>query len=171
MSWIQTYSGKQFWPLAPRAEDFDIEDIAHSLSMQCRFNGHCKAFYSVADHCVRVSRLVPHEDAMWGLLHDAGEAYLADLPRPLKLEMPSYQELEEQLLKVFARAFSLPWPIPASIKAADDIMLATEKRDLMESPPVSWGLDAIPHGDTITPLSPMAAKHAFLARYIELKER
>jgi uncharacterized protein len=95
--WIQTYTGKQFWPLSPLPEDIVIEDIAHALSMQCRFGGHVRTFYSVAQHSVHVSLLVEPQYALWGLLHDAAEAYLVDLPRPIKKfsEMGLlYQEIE-----------------------------------------------------------------------------
>jgi hypothetical protein len=62
-NWIQTFTGRQYWPLDPREGDVYIEDIAHALSLQCRFTGHCRSFYSVAEHCVRVSHVVPSEDA------------------------------------------------------------------------------------------------------------
>ena len=74
--WIQTYLGIQFWPLDPRPEEVMLFDIAHSLSNMCRFTGHCREFYSVAQHSVIVSQNVPREDAAWGLLHDASEAYM-----------------------------------------------------------------------------------------------
>lgn len=83
-SWIQTFSGRQFFPLEPRVEDVCIEDIAHGLSNLCRYAGHCECFYSVAQHCLLVSRVVPREHALRGLLHDASEAYLIDVPRPIK---------------------------------------------------------------------------------------
>src|ERR1039457_118422 len=81
---IGTFSGLRFWPLDPNPEKILIDDIAHALAHQCRFGGHASRFYSVAEHSVHVSRLCPPEDALWGLLHDASEAYLVDLPRPLK---------------------------------------------------------------------------------------
>src|ERR1017187_10636100 len=77
---ITTFSGIHFWPLLPNPADIRIEDIAHALSNQCRFAGHAREFYSVAEHSVRVSQLCPPEDALWGLLHDASEAYLTDVP-------------------------------------------------------------------------------------------
>src|SRR4051812_6540197 len=82
--WMQTISGKAFFPLDPRPADVDIQDIAHALAFQCRFGGHVKEFYSVAEHSVRVSLICAHEDAKWGLLHDATEAYLSDIVRPVK---------------------------------------------------------------------------------------
>lgn len=90
--WIQTYTGRKFYPLEPDAADVNIEDIAHALAMKCRFNGHVKQFYSVAQHSVLMARHIKPTKTkvstfylkMWALLHDAGEAYLADIPRPVK---------------------------------------------------------------------------------------
>ncbi|MBF0612521.1 MAG: hypothetical protein HQL55_15470, partial [Magnetococcales bacterium] len=78
-NWIQTFTGRQFWPLAPVLEHIHVQDIAHALSLLCRFNGHCQKFYSVAEHSLHVATILPPELAGWGLLHDASEAYLADL--------------------------------------------------------------------------------------------
>ncbi|MBI2566041.1 MAG: phosphohydrolase [Candidatus Schekmanbacteria bacterium] len=169
MSWIQTYTGKQFWPLDPRAEHVDIADIAHSLSLQCRFNGHCRSFYSVAEHCVRVSEIVAAEHALWGLLHDAGEAYLADLPRPIKGRLDAYGRLEDRVLAKIAEAFGLSWPIPADVHRADDILLATESRDLMAAPPAPWGLREQPLAATIDPKPPEDAERAYLERFARLR--
>lgn len=165
MSWIQTYTGKQFWPLEPRPQDLDTRDIAHSLSLQCRFNGHCLAFYSVAEHSVRVSRQLPADLALWGLLHDAAEAYLGDLTRPVKAKADWFKEAEEKLLQVIAEAYALPWPMPEAVRKADDVLLVTEARDLMEEPPQPWGLSASPLPGRIHPLGPAEAEAAFMDRY------
>lgn len=82
--WMQTYTGRVFWPLEPRPEDVDIVDIAHALANLCRYGGHSKVFYSVAHHSVLVSQIVPPADALWGLMHDSAEAYVIDLIRPIK---------------------------------------------------------------------------------------
>ncbi len=168
VQWIQTYTGRQFFPLDPREDDLDIEDIAHSLSRQCRFNGHCRDFYSVAEHAVRVSRAVSENHALWGLLHDAGEAYLTDLPRPIKDQIGIYRDLENQLLKVVARRYGLRWPIPVEVDVADTALLITEARDLLVAPPVPWGLEAEPLEEVIVPWSMDEAKSVFLARFEEL---
>ena len=97
--WIQTYTGRKFHPLDPAMTDFDLRDIAHSLSLLCRFNGHCLRFYSVAEHSVRVSRILPDDLKLWGLLHDAGEAYLTDLPRPVKGQMPGFRDMEDKIVE------------------------------------------------------------------------
>ena len=168
MSWIQTYGGRQFWPLAPDARDLDIADIAHSLSLLCRFNGHCRAFYSVAEHSVRVSDILPPHLALWGLLHDAAEAYLGDLTRPLKQDAAWFNQAEARLLEVVADAFGLAWPMPAAVLQADDVLLATEARDLMAAPPAPWRLDVDPLPEPIRPLSPGEAEALFLKRFGEL---
>lgn len=166
--WIQTYTGKAFYPLAPRVEDIDIEDIAHSLSMQCRFTGHTKDFYSVGQHCAEISEIVPEEDALWGLLHDASEAYLVDLCRPLKrlekLGSP-YREIEARLMLAICERFGLAPEQPASVKEADLRMLMTEKRDLMRVPPLPWVDQGEPYEARIHPLSYFGAKEFFLGRF------
>lgn len=168
LTWIQTYTGKQFFPLNPSPQQIDIEDIAHSLSLLCRFNGHCRQFYSVAEHSVRVSQLVSDELALWGLLHDSSEAYLSDMPKPVKIQIAQFSLYEEQLLKVIADRFNLSYPVPDEIKEADAIMLATERRDLMDEAPASWGLTHSPHPDPVRALSPPEAKQHFLERFREL---
>ncbi len=171
MSWIQTYLGKQFWPLAPRAEDLDILDIAHSLSLQCRFNGHSRVFYSVADHSVRVADNLPRDLALWGLLHDAAEAYLGDLSRPLKSQVEArwFNDAEDRLLKVIAETYGLVWPMPSQVREADDVLLVTEARDLMVEPPADWFLEAEPLTGHIEPLGPTDAEALFLERYEALR--
>jgi hypothetical protein len=171
MSWIQTFSGKKFSPLAPRAADIDIVDIAHSLSMQCRFNGHCRTFYSVAEHAVRVSR-VPRsrEHQFWGLLHDAAEAYVGDLPRPVKAQVPRFSEVEDRLLEVIVLHFGLAWPMPEEVRLADDTLLMTECRDLMCPVPEPWRIEAPPLPETIEPVGAEHAEQMFLLRFQELRD-
>ena len=169
MSWIQTYTGRQFYPIEPRPEDIDIVDIAHSLAMQCRFNGHCRLFYSVAEHCVRVSRAVSPKFALWGLLHDAAEAYVCDMPRPVKQNLPEFSRMEDRLLEVIIRHYGLAWPMPAEVRHFDDVLLVTECRDLMLPPPAPWGLSAQPLPGRIDPLpGPSEAEQQFMARFHEI---
>jgi len=168
-NWIQTFTGKRFTPSEPKPELFDIRDIAHSLSMLCRYNGHCRTFYSVAEHSVRVSRICAPEEQRWGLLHDLGEAYMGDMPRPIKLHFPLFVEIEEQVLKVAAEVFQLSWPMPAGVKVADDTLLSTEFRDLMAEIPDPYPLPQEPLPEVIVPMSPEEAERAFLERYAELE--
>ena len=132
---IGTFSGLRFWPLLPNPADILIADIAHALAHQCRFGGHASKFYSVAEHSVHVSQLCLPEHALGGLLHDASEAYLVDLPRPLKQlpEFVPYREAERRLQRAVAVWFGLPEDQPASVTEADDTMLWIEARSLLDS--------------------------------------
>lgn len=169
--WIQTYSGRRFYPLDPLPEEIEMEDIAHSLALRCRFTGHCLEPYSVAEHCVRASRIVPEEDALRALLHDASEAYLTDLPRPLKRHSElgrCYQEIEARLMDAVCIRFGLPRECPGTVKVADNILLMTEKRDLMAASPHAWVECEDPLPDVIVPWSWDRAKSEFLMRFQEL---
>lgn len=175
MSWIQTYTGKSFYPLDPRVHDVDIVDIAHALSMLCRFNGHCRVFYSVAEHSIKVSKMVPNEDALWGLLHDAHEAYLGDITRPVKEELmtknrDSIAHIETKLTSCIAEAFGLPQDIPESVHEADNVLLATEAVDLLDANLKTWVEvpDPLPIRIQST-MFPGTAKDEFLGRFYELK--
>src|SRR5262245_13325006 len=97
-TWIQTFTGKMFYPLDPRVDDIDIHDIAHHLAMKCRFTGACNKFYSVAQHCVIGSRFIGAQFKLWFLLHDAPEAYLFDAARPIKRERPFIKQDEDRLM-------------------------------------------------------------------------
>lgn len=166
--WIQTYTGRAFWPLDPQPSDIDIEDIAHALSNTCRFSGHCVMFYSVAEHSVFVSRLVPAEHALAGLLHDAAEAYMADVSRPLKPYLPNYKALEDTIEAAVAAAFGLEHPWSPEVKRADNAMLAAEAYQLMCRPPRAWALPEPAARVDVLGLPPEAAKHLFLTRFNEL---
>lgn len=176
-SWIETYTGKKFYLLAPTLESIDIEDIAHALSQQCRFTGHTKKFYSVAEHSVHVSLLcgLERRDCLSGLLHDASEAYIADLSRPVKYETPvgePYFVVENRIMSAIAERYGFDWPMPKVVKIADEIMLHTEKDQLMTS--LSWdGMWGEPQilDSSMTPLvgyAPQAIEKIFLARFDEL---
>lgn len=172
--WIQTYHRKKpFWPLRPRVEDVDIIDIAHSLSQQCRYGGHTRRFYSVAEHSVLVSRAVSPENALWGLLHDATEAYLVDLPRPIKHLLPDYIAAENKLQKVIAQHFNLPEEIPEEVHHIDKWILTNERQALMgPTEPYEYLYDPnqwskIPNV-VIEGWRPNKAKKLFLERFKEL---
>lgn len=168
--WMQTYTGCQFWPLDPRPEEIHVIDIAHALANQCRFAGHCKRFYSVAQHSVIVSRIVPPEFALWGLLHDSAEAYLVDLPRPVKRfsEIGThYQRVELLVMQSICCRFGLSELQPTCVHHADDIALMTEKRDLMPGR-FKWRETATPLPDPIIPLNPEESEVVFIERAVEL---
>jgi len=155
---ISTYSGKWFYPLDPKPEDIDPIDICHALSNQCRFTGHTRSFYSVAEHSCRVHDILSPENRKWGLLHDATEAYLVDLPRPLKAmeELNIFSEVEDKIMKAICEKFNLNSKMPREVKAADNILLYTEIRDLMMFQPSYNGFQTL--DQTIFPWSPAMAK-------------
>jgi hypothetical protein len=166
---IMTFSGVRIKPLDPNPWLISIVDVAHALSNQCRFTGHTKQFYSVAEHSVRVSKLVPEEDAMWGLLHDASEAYLSDISRPIK-QQPGlgevYRVAEAALQRAVAYKFNLPLEVPPSVKVADNVLLRSEQRDLMPDGLRLEGYEYLDH--KIEPWTPEQAKGWFLLRYYQI---
>jgi uncharacterized protein len=168
--WLQTFTGKQFYPRDPRVEDVDIRDIAHALSLVCRFGGHVKELYSVAQHSVIVSEIVPDHLALEGLLHDAAEAYIGDMVRPLKEAMPAYKEVEIGIEKVIADRFGLAFPFPGEIKAADLRACITEKRDMHNVQRPGRQI-AVPLSETIVPWPSAFAETTFLCRFTELSSR
>ena len=172
MSWIQTYTGRRFYPLNPQSEDVDILDIAHALSNMCRFNGHTRQFYSVAQHSVLVSCIVPIPLALEGLLHDAAEAYFADIVRPVKPHLFGLGEIEQRIHAAIAERFGIRAEMDERIKHADMVMLATERRDLLLPTDDEWAcLDGIaPRFEQITVWDPETAKALFLERFEELAE-
>jgi uncharacterized protein len=197
-SWIQTFTGRRFWPLAARVEDVCLDDIAHHESMICRFTGAIKRFYCVGEHSVRVSWLVEQLAiargldpltvallALWGLLHDGTEAYLADIASPVKRspEFEPYRLAENRLERVIMEAFDLGRVVGYRhmIKTADLVMLVTEARELLRNGPrPDW------FQPDVTPLrrswwlrvlwdrfgwSPRKSEKKFLARFRELQRR
>lgn len=169
--WIETFSGKKFDPINPKVEDINIIDIAHALSQICRYAGHTPKFYSVAQHSVMVALVSPWEHRLWGLLHDAAEAYIADIPRPVKQHLPKYRELEENILIKVAERFGLEYPIPEEVLVVDSQMLKIEHRDVMNSQ-LEWTcdkLDDIPLKIPVT-LAPEQAKAQFLAAWEFLRK-
>jgi uncharacterized protein len=152
--------------------DVCLGDIAHHLSNLCRFTGAVRSFYSVAQHTVLVSLYCDPADALWGLLHDSSEAYLVDVPRPLKHapEFAFYREVEERATKAIMSSFQLPHARPASVSVADARILATEARDLMAPLHPDWRVMASPYARVIRPLPPESARAMFLARYKMLTE-
>lgn len=165
-----TLSGAAFYPQAPDAGEVSILEIAHSLGVTTRYTGHC-LFYSVAEHSVLVSHMVPPEDALAGLLHDAPEAYLSDLSRPVKRALGKqndYFKLEAKLWAAIADRFDLNHELPKSVHEADLAICGLEREVLHPDAPV-WDIPyPVPRHLTIHALSPSAAPYAFLRRYCEL---
>lgn len=166
---MQTFTGRKFWPMDPRAEDVDIRDIAHSLSMQCRYAGHCISFYSVAEHSVLMSRHLRrhgYKVALTALLHDASEAYLIDVPRPVKPFLEGYQRAEKAVQREIFAKFGLPLEIPSQVHEADERIIADE---LVNLKPMDWhATHDNPLGVTIRNWSPADAEREFLATYAAL---
>lgn len=175
-AWLQTFSGKKFYPFNPIYQAICIEDIAHSLSLQCRYNGHSKEFYSVAEHSVLMSRFYFAEDmelARYALLHDASEAYLSDIPRPLKLlpEFEFYRRAERDLQHLIYHRFGLVYynDEPEEIRRADYQILCEEamSENLMSPLHSDWTAKCQP---TISfqPHLPKQAEEMFLAEFAKL---
>jgi uncharacterized protein len=174
--WIQTFTGLQFWPLDPRPEEVCIRDIAHALANTCRFNGHTAHFYSVAEHCVALAGWaldrpgMPREArkrlAALALMHDAAEAYLPDVPRPLKRLMPEFRDAEDRLLTVIFRRFGIEVDDgdAATLKDADTRILLDEREALLRRPPNLWGVDGMePLGVLMRAVTPLWAEAEFTA--------
>lgn len=173
MSFIQTLSGKHFDYLNAQTDDVDIEDIATALSNICRFAGHLPEFYSVAQHSVLCSQIVPQEYAFEALMHDAAEAYCQDIPAPLKRLLPDYRRIETLVDDLIRSKFGLPLHQSDLVKYADLTMLATERRDLEIDDGTPWLiLEGIPASDLIqiVPLRPGQAYGLFMNRFNELSE-
>jgi 5'-deoxynucleotidase YfbR-like HD superfamily hydrolase len=166
---ILLHNGDFFDFKDPRNHDFDIKCIAHALSNLCRYTGHSKRFYSVAEHCVIVSRLVPEKFALEGLMHDASEAYCGDVASPLKQLLPNYKEIEDGVQEAIAAYFGLTYPFPKEIKEADVLAYVTERQSISNTgKDAIWFTDVTPRDFEIKGLSPTASERAFLERFKEL---
>lgn len=167
--WMQTNSGGRFYLLDPRVEDVCPEDIAHALSLLCRYGGHVDRFYSVAEHCVLLSRAVAPEHALAALLHDATEAYVVDVPRPLKRYLPTYREIEDMVWRVIAARFGIPEEMPEAVKEADSRILLTERATLMRHAE-RWSQDDdyVPLPVEVAGWLPDVAEQTYLRRLAEL---
>jgi 5'-deoxynucleotidase YfbR-like HD superfamily hydrolase len=166
--YVSTFLGNRFYLTRPHIDDVAIEDIAHGLAYQCRFNGQTNAFYSVAQHSLMVMDLVPPDHRFAALLHDAAEAYLGDMVKPLKNLFPEFSVIEARVMAIIGEKFGLDLThLALSIKQADLVALATEKRDLMPHSTEPWSylaeVEPLPHA--IAPMSPEKAKEAFLVAY------
>jgi len=156
---IRTVSGKYIDVFEPKEDDILIEDIAHALSNQCRFGGHLLWYYSVAQHSWQCSKLADQENKLAALMHDASEAYLLDIPSPIKRQLANYKELEDNLMKIIAKKFGFQYPFHPQIKEIDKYMLELEWERLMLGNEVT--IDLIP-------TSPEMSKRLFIEEYRKL---
>lgn len=176
MRYITTYTGRRLDPLAPQAEALDIRDIAHALSLQCRGNGHVHCFFSVGQHCINcareaLARGLGSRAALACLLHDGAEAYLSDVPRPLKQQMPGYRAAEDALQALVYAAF-LGGPLTpaeqAQVKAIDDDLLYYDLTELLaETPAGPAPVLCCPQNRDFVPFAQVEAE--YLALYRRLK--
>ncbi len=160
--WITTYTGKQFDISDPQPDQIDIEDIAISLSRTVRFRGMTILPYYVAHHCVLATYLLAPEYRLWGLLHDAAEAYMGDMPKPLKTHLDSgYVAIEQRVMRVVAEKFGLEWPMPDQVKLVDRILLVTEAERLMKHNPEDWHMELGVDPDMSLPILPLDSDRAY----------
>lgn len=173
LPWMETLYGHYFYPSDPSANVYDIRDIAGALSKQCRYGGHCTKFYSVAEHCVHIAYNAPREVALEGLMHDASEAYLVDVPRAVKRFLSDYKPLERQIETEIARKFGLlynpdadGWAWPEAIQKLDERILHNEKAQLMAASTKDWSIPHEPIADLRLPCwSPEIANARFLEAF------
>lgn len=154
---IRTFTGKYINVFDPNPDLICIEDIAHGLSMQCRFGGHTTHFYSVAQHSIEVSLMCSEPHELAGLLHDASEAYLLDIPRPIKKQLSGYKEVEGRLMKVIAEKFGFEYPLHKEVKRCDELALKDEWENIVLKRPSK------PY---LTMMTPIRAKECFLEFYL-----
>ena len=171
MRWIQTYTGKVFNLDYPDRKDVDITDIAHALSLQCRFNGHTRKFYSVAQHSVLVSQQVTQIAALHGLLHDAAEAYIGDIISPVKND--ENKALESRVLNAIYDRFLIYVPdyIFSEVKRADLRMLRTEQEELLPGGPeyeCCSGVERYTLDLKVNCWGPQRAESEFMSRFLEV---
>lgn len=163
-----TYTGRSFYPLDPRPEEVDIEDIAHALSNICRFGGHTKYFYPVSQHCVLVSRFCSKRNRLWGLLHDAPEAYAGDIIRPIKPHLSGYSRIEDSIMKAICQRFGLRPNMPQEVKKIDNQILLNEREVLITPSATPWKLETKePLDFVLEPWLPLRAKEQFLLAFNE----
>ena len=170
--WMETYTGRKFFPTHPSAGDICIEDIVHALSMLCRFGGHCREFYSVAQHSCLVADMVENvqpDAALAALMHDAEEAYIGDIIRPIKRSVPEISNAGAEIELMIFQVFGIPHPMPEVVKWADNVMLKNEHAQIMH------GRNEWPSCDKadgpkvlIMTWSPQRAKEEFMKRFRRL---
>jgi hypothetical protein len=167
---IMLRSGALFDFLDPWSSNFTIEDIAHGLSNICRYAGQCRKFYSVAEHSIQVSHVAKGFEYP-ALMHDAAEAFLGDVTRPLKQLVPEFKRIEAEVERVIFSRFGIEWPIPAEVKVADLKVLAAEQAQIMPLGTDQWARtsNVVPADIIVEHWSPEVAKRMFLDRFEYIK--
>lgn len=167
---IMLRSGAWFDFCAPADSEFTVDDIAHGLANICRYSGQCSRFYSVAEHSLLVSDTATGFE-FEALLHDAAEAFLGDITRPLKQMLPEYKRIEAEVERAILERFGVQWPLPPQIKQADLRVLAAEQRQIMPEGTDGWvrGQKVEPAPVVVQHLSPDEAKRRFLERFDEVR--
>jgi hypothetical protein len=167
---IELKSGDYLSFVDPDPSVINIDVVAGPLSRLCRFAGQINYFYCVAQHSVLVSYLVPEEFRLEALLHDVTEAFMADMPKPLKMIMPQYEEIEERVWLACAKAFGINPQLPECVHIADKMMVLAEARDLLNTDTwQTWYPDLPVPESRVTPLKPLDAEDLFLQRYHQLR--
>lgn len=176
--WIELVNGTQFYFGAPEDHMIHVEEVAHALSMLCRFNGHTKRFYTVAEHACLMSDWVMAQDwatplhGLTALHHDDAEYIIGDMARPVKMKVPQFKALETVLDGAIALRFGTEYPFPPWLKAIDKRILVDERRGTINPSSNNWGID------DLVPLSvkfwwmlgrfPWVVKHRYLRRHRRL---
>lgn len=177
-NYIETFTGRKFYFLNPTPDQFNIIDIAHALSMTCRYTGHSNKFYSVGEHSWHMSRMLgnlPKEIQLAALLHDASEAYITDIASPVKMHLPDYKVIEDHIMREMCKRFMIEYPIHPAVKVADLTMLSIEANFLLPSRGNDWEMwkenkrPAIMQEYKPIGMLPAQAKQLFLDKYFELK--
>jgi hypothetical protein len=166
---IMLRSGAWFDFFAPATSDFTIEDIAHGLANICRYSGQCSRFYSVAEHSLLVSRMTRGHE-LEALLHDAAEAFLGDITRPLKQLLPEYKRIEAEVETAILSRFGIDGPLDPAVKDADLRVLAAEQLQIMPFGTADWAREfgVVPAPVLIDHLPPEVAEHRFLEEFRRL---
>ncbi len=176
--WIELVSGTQFYFGAPEDHMIHVEDVAHALSMLCRFNGHTRRFYSVAEHACIMSDWVMAQpwatprDGLTALHHDDAEYVIGDMARPVKVKMPQFKAAETVLDRALARRFGTEYPFPPWLKEIDSRILVDERSNVMNPSTNEWGTDHLkPLGVVfwrVLGRFPAVAKRRYLRRHRRL---
>lgn len=172
--WIETFTGIRFYFMDPKPEMFSIVDIAHSLAMQVRYNGHVKAHYSVAEHCVLMSDWLRDHGydrltCLTALLHDVAETYIGDMPRPVKEKVPEFKAIEKVIDAAAADKFRIIYPFPKIVKELDARILKDERAQAMPKSDNEWGTDSLEEmGVRVKLWDWKTAESQFLGRYVAL---